>query len=89
MSTCEKCWIDANRVALFSGSNVSDEYRRLLDERRGKRRCTPEEQAGPDATVCDACGRRSRHQFTGECMNCGDWPEKGFHPNSAEQREPK
>jgi len=30
-----------------------------------------EEQAGPDAAMCDECGRKTRHQLTGECTACG------------------
>ncbi|MFA4971183.1 MAG: hypothetical protein WC683_01125 [bacterium] len=67
MSTCEKCWADAHRDA---PEDVSARYARLIEERRG-RQCTPEEQAGPDATVCPQCGRRTCHQWTGECMVCG------------------
>lgn len=56
MSTCEKCWRDA-------GGN-SDRYHELIKTRV----CTPEEQAGPDAGMCTRCGRKTLHQFTGECM---------------------
>lgn len=66
MSACERCWRDAHRGPQFS---VAEEYERLLDE-RGPDGCTPEEQAGPDATECAKCGRRTLHQHTRECMNC-------------------
>jgi len=56
MSACERCWAEA-------GGNAG-EYRRLLSLRS----CTPEQQAGPDAGLCLHCGRRTRHQHTGECM---------------------
>lgn len=63
MSACEKCWSDAHRGPQFS---VAEEYARLVVERN----CTPEEQAGPDAERCPACGRMTIHQHTGEPM-CG------------------
>lgn len=44
MTTCERCWIDANRAALMLGGSVPDHYRRLLAERRDNP-CMPE-QAG-------------------------------------------
>jgi hypothetical protein len=42
----------------------------LLRRREGKteRRCTPEEQAGPDATKCPACKRKTVHQHTHLCQ---------------------
>ncbi len=60
MSACEKCWRDAH----WPGSDVAVEYAKLV----AARICTPEEQAGPEATVCPNCGRRTLHQWTGECM---------------------
>lgn len=69
MSACEKCWADAFLAA--HSESQADAYQRLLAERR-EHPCTPEQQAGPDATECDKCKRVTRHQYTGECMNCGD-----------------
>jgi ribosomal protein L37E len=72
MASCERCWRDAQWV-LFSGDgDISTEYRRLITERNGE--CTPEQQAGDDATDCDKCGRRTRHQHCRICMACGDDP---------------
>lgn len=65
MSACEKCWRDAYDPHYRATDTAR--YRELV----ASRTCTPEEQAGPDATECAACGRRARHQFTGECMACG------------------
>jgi len=63
MSACEKCWKDAG--------GDPDTYHELLELRRANP-CTPEEQAGPDATKCNICNRIVRHQVTGECMaGCG------------------
>jgi hypothetical protein len=42
---------------------------RLLKEREANP-CTPEEQAGPDAGICEVCDRKTKHQHTGERM-CG------------------
>jgi hypothetical protein len=71
VSMCEKCWSDAGRESFFRGTNKSDEYSRIMDERE-KKPCTPEQQAGPDAQVCPECYRWTIHQHTGECMNlCG------------------
>lgn len=62
MSACEKCWRDAHR-----SDDVAAEYTRLIAERKASP-CTPEEQAGDDATVCPKCNRKAVHQHTGECM---------------------
>ncbi len=70
MSTCEKCWSDAHRIR--PERPKVEEYSRLIDE-RAYDPCTPEQQAGPDATRCARCDRMSRHQHTGECMACHDW----------------
>lgn len=59
MSACEKCWRDSRR---------EDNYAEVLAS-RAENPCTPEEQAGPDATVCPACGKRTAHQITGQCMD--------------------
>lgn len=61
MSACEKCWRDSRR---------EDNYEEVLMARKDFP-CTAEEQAGPDATVCEACERRTRHQYTRQCMACG------------------
>jgi len=59
MASCEKCWEE-------SGGD-SDKYHRLLKSRI----CTPEESAGPNATQCPKCERRTLHQHVGVCMQCG------------------
>lgn len=61
MSSCEKCWADAR------SSGVG--YFQLVMSRKNNP-CTPEEQAGPDARKCPACGRMTLHQHTSEPM-CG------------------
>lgn len=65
MSTCEKCWEDAQ-------GPVGDAVQRY-DQLVKSRTCTPEEQAGPDAKECPECGRKTLHQYTGEAM-CGCRP---------------
>lgn len=66
MSACEKCWSDAH---MGMSPGVAEVYARLL-ERRKDNPCTPEEQAGPDSSVCEGCSRKTIHQITGECMFC-------------------
>ena len=65
MPSCEKCWSDAHRGPQFS---VAEEYWRLMEE-RADNPCTPEEQAGPEATKCPKCNRMTLHQHCKECMN--------------------
>lgn len=62
MPSCEKCWQEAGGDA--------DVYTRLMQVRN----CTPEEQAGPEATECPECKRRTVHQHCHICMNpaCSD-----------------
>ena len=59
MSSCEKCWIDSG----CQGVGYGDLVRSRKDDP-----CTPEEQAGPGATLCPKCGRKVLHAITGECM---------------------
>jgi hypothetical protein len=60
MSACEKCWRD---------SRYDDNYSEIVAS-RASNPCTPEEQAGPDASQCPGCQRYTLHQHTGEPM-CG------------------
>ncbi len=68
MPMCEKCWSDAHDTV----GNVAENYCRMM-KRMGVEghRCTPEQQAGPDATVCPTCGIRSVHQCCHVCVVCG------------------
>ena len=59
MSSCEKCWEDSNSNPL--------EYSHLV----ATRNCSPEEEAGRDAQICDNCNRKTIHQYTKECVICG------------------
>jgi hypothetical protein len=61
MSSCEKCW--ASAYDPYGDQGVHYRARVMTH------RCTPEEQAGPDAGWCPDCGRMSLHQYTKECMN--------------------
>lgn len=61
MTSCEKCWVRAG------GDPVR--YRALI-ERLGKP-CTPEEQAGPNATLCPRCNLMTVHQHAHVCTLCG------------------
>jgi len=42
---CEKCWSDAGRISMFTGSSKTEEYEILLEARRDDP-CSPEEQCG-------------------------------------------
>lgn len=57
MVSCEKCWAQSFSV---------EDYYELIKMSN----CTPEEQAGPDATVCGDCGRKTVHQHAHVCMAC-------------------
>lgn len=71
MSACERCWTDAYmRTMSEPGTDQATHYAALVAERAGNP-CSPEDQAGPGATECTACGRQTRHQYTGQCMACG------------------
>lgn len=82
MSACEKCWVDSHRDADGDFSdNQPKRYGELIESRRDSP-CTPEEQAGPDASKCPQCGRMALHQITGDCMNgCRSaLPLRGSYP---------
>jgi hypothetical protein len=71
MPSCEKCWADSRRRSI----DEENAYGKLIDERTAAGKvCTPEEQAGPDATECSACKRMTAHQHCGVCMACGHDP---------------
>ena len=60
MPVCEKCWEDA-------GGSCSRYYYLLYDRKDNP--CTPEQQAGPSATDCPYCHRKTIHQHAKVCMN--------------------
>lgn len=62
MASCEKCWSDAQGNA--------DAYQQLIEDRKDNP-CTPEEQAGEEATECSKCERMTMHQYVKTCTNCG------------------
>lgn len=62
MPSCEKCWEDA--------CGNAEKYQELIKERKDDP-CTPEEQAGRDATYCEKCNRETVHQYAKICMVCG------------------
>ena len=68
MPSCEKCWTEA-------GGNAR-RYAELLKLRS----CTPEEQAGDDATLCPKCNRITMHQYAKVCMNaaCCQEGQEGY-----------
>lgn len=68
MASCERCWSRAMGDAR--------RYLRIIEERDAAGLvCTPEEQAGPDATECPKCHRMSAHQLCRICMACGHDPD--------------
>ena len=70
MPSCEKCWGDSYLRALTSFKDQSECYHDLIQERNSKP-CTPEEQAGSDASICPECHRKTIHQYAKVCMSCG------------------
>lgn len=66
-TACEKCWHDAHNGP---GTDVAEAYLRLIRERASSP-CTPEEQAGPDAPLCEYCDRRTVHPYVRKCVICG------------------
>jgi len=80
MPSCERCWSralgDARR------------YMRIIQERDAAGlTCTPEEQAGPDATECPRCHRMAAHQLCRVCMACGHDPALSSATERAESEE--
>ena len=70
MPSCEKCWSDSHGP--FAGRG---DYARLLAKRDALgHTCTPEQQAGPDATECPRCHRMAAHQLCRVCVACGHDP---------------
>jgi ribosomal protein L37E len=63
MATCERCWAQS-----YGARDQAEEYRRLLLVND----CTPEQQAGPEATRCPKCETLTCHQHTGQCIVCGE-----------------
>jgi hypothetical protein len=73
MPSCEKCWRDAGCIAASKMTSKAEEYTKLITQRdKEGKTCTPEEQAGPEATICAICNRKTVHQYARICMNCGE-----------------
>ena len=66
MASCEKCWADAYTRAFGTGKTQTEAYQELIEERKDDH-CTPEEQAGYDATICPDCGTKTVHQYVKIC----------------------
>ena len=72
MASCEKCWNDAyTRTHTNPMKGQAGHYQDLINERK-ENQCTPEQQAGPDATICPSCKRITMHQYAKICTNCGN-----------------
>ncbi len=68
MYSCERCWSDANRISFWGEEDHSVVYQNLLKTQQ----CTPEENAGPDSTLCVKCKRKTIHQHVKQCVICGE-----------------
>jgi len=72
MPSCEKCWKDAGYIAHSKMTSKAEEYYKLVEQRdRDGETCSPEEQAGTEATICPVCERKTVHQYAKVCMACG------------------
>lgn len=47
MTACENCWVEAQRRSYANGTFVTEEYYKLIQERKNNP-CTPEQQRGDD-----------------------------------------
>ncbi len=72
MATCERCWERARARAAETGEDQVEAYRELVS----RSDCTPEQQAGREATRCPKCDTKTVHQHTKQCIACG-WREGG------------
>jgi len=73
MPMCEKCW--------ERSCGVADKYHELIL----KHNCTPEEQAGQEATECPTCGRKTIHPYAKVCTACGrEGMDKPWIPNNGD-----
>jgi hypothetical protein len=73
-------------AAMYESATGETAYRALIRERDAAGiRCTPEEQAGPDATLCEKCNRMTRHQHCRICMACGDDLDRAIASESAKE----
>ena len=71
MVSCERCWGVARGRAWLNNTEQSEEYRQLILVND----CTPEQQAGEEATVCPECKTKTVHQHTKRCIACG-WTDE-------------
>lgn len=70
MASCEKCWMEATELMKSHPTKTRSEiYYELLESRKDSP-CTPEEQAGLNATECNHCKRMTVHQYSHHCVIC-------------------
>lgn len=74
MASCEKCWGDAYARSRENLMKLQAEHYSDLVAERAENPCTPEEQAGDDAKVCQKCERKAIHQYAKVCCACGHVP---------------
>lgn len=70
MAACEKCWTQAYNRMLVTGKSQTECYQELIKLNN----CTPEEQAGIDASKCQECNRKTVNPNAAQCMNFGWTP---------------
>ena len=62
MALCVKCLIESD-----ASDDQFDEYDRLIESHK----CTPEQQAGEDAELCETCTRYTIQTYNDVCMTPG------------------
>jgi len=68
--TCERCHQDSLAIAWERQADPEDIYEHLQTVRIGELACTPEQQAGPEASDCLNCNRRAVHPADHTCRAC-------------------
>lgn len=74
MASCEKCWGDAYMRSRENPMKAQAAHYMELIAERAENPCTPEDQAGKNAKVCQRCKRKTIHQYAKVCCACGHVP---------------
>jgi hypothetical protein len=76
---CERCWAEAESLRDwgYGDYNIVDAYKKALEHNS----CTPEQQAGPGALLCNACQRFTVNALINCCARCGRTPKDRKTPN--------
>jgi len=90
MTACEKCWEEARLRSLNSGKSTTDEYQKLLDERRDNP-CSPEDQHGGPLGAHSPLGKEGpsgpKERFTKWWSK--KWPSTRFEDPPPPPAKPK